>query len=99
MNTRKPYASVALSGVICLGIAALLIWYFYSGNDDPNNSAIQPQMPSLGTFLISVGAAISLILVAVVIWVEVITPWRVEREHRKGLNGSHETIDPTGGNR
>lgn len=100
MNTRKQYAFVALSGIVGLGIAALVISVAYSGNDDPNSTGIEAQMPlSLTAFLIGIGTLLSLGFVAALIWVEVINPRRAERTHRNNLDGSHETIDPTDGNR
>ena len=83
MDTLKQYAFVALSGIIGLGIAALVISVAYSGNDDPNSAGIEAQMPiSLTAFLIGVGTLLSLGFVAALIWVEVINPRRVERAHR-----------------
>jgi hypothetical protein len=96
MYTRKQYAAAALSGVIGLGIAALVTWLAYSGNDDPNGSGIQsPQMPvSLTTFLIGIGSVIVLIFVTLpIIWVEVITPWRAERAHRNRLAHGYDDTD------
>ncbi|MDZ7931321.1 MAG: hypothetical protein U5N21_15205 [Rhodococcus sp. (in: high G+C Gram-positive bacteria)] len=101
MNTRKQYASVVVAGIIGLGIAALVIWLLYSGNDGPNSSRVEaPHMPiSLGTFLISLVAILTIALAAVMILVEVINPRRVERAHRKNLLGGYETTDAANDNR
>lgn len=90
MNTRKQYASVAVTGIIGLGVIALVLWLAYSDNDDPNSSGIQPAMPiSLGTLLISLVALAVIVFAAIVIWIEIINPRRAEREHRNNLR-----IDP-----
>ncbi|MBY4128086.1 hypothetical protein HQO83_06770 [Rhodococcus fascians] len=91
MNTRKQYASVAVTGILGLGIAALVISVAYSGNDDPNSTVVEAQMPiSLTAFLISIGTLLSLIAVAVLIWVEVINPRRIERAHRRFVHAAVE---------
>lgn len=100
MNTRKQYASVVVTGIIGLCIAALVIWPADSGGDGPNSSGIEaPHIPSLGTFLISLVAILTIALAAVMIWVEVITPRRVERAHRKSLQDGYETPDAANENR
>jgi len=91
MNTRKQYAFVALSGIIGLGVIALVLWLAYSGNDDPNSTGIEAQMPiSLTAFVIGIGTLLSLGFVAALIWVEVINPRRVERAHRKFVQAAIE---------
>ena len=97
MNTLKRYAPVAISGTIAVAVIALAIWLLYSDNGQPNDSGIQPTMPiSLGTFLISLAAIVVITAAAAVIWVEIITPRRVERAHRNNLDGRHETIGQDG---
>lgn len=94
MNTRKQYASVAVTGIIGLGVMALVLWLAYSGNDDPNSSGIDTTMPiGLGTLLISLVGLVIIAFAAAVIWVEVINPRRAERAHRDNVDGSHDTTD------
>lgn len=93
MNTRKQYASVAVTGIIGLGVMALVLWLAYSGNDDPNDSGIQPAMSiGLGTLLISLVAIVVIAAAAAVIWVEIINPRRAERAHRNNLVREFEAI-------
>ncbi|QII09345.1 hypothetical protein BH93_27635 (plasmid) [Rhodococcoides fascians A25f] len=90
MNTRKQYATVAVTGIIGLGVMAVVLWLAYSGNDDPNSSGIQPTMPiGLGTLLISLVGLVIIAFAAAVIWIEIINPRRVERAHR-----NNPRIDP-----
>jgi NhaP-type Na+/H+ or K+/H+ antiporter len=91
MNTRKQYAFVALSGILGFGAAALVISVAYSGNDNPNSTGIEAQMPlSLTAFLIGVGTLLSLGFIAALIWVEVINPRRRERAHRRFVQATVE---------
>lgn len=94
MNTRKQYATVAVTGIIGLGVIALVLWLAYSGNDDPNDSGIHTTMPiGLGTLLISLVAIVVIAFASIVIWVEIINPRRAERAHRNNVDGGHETLD------
>ncbi|TFI40906.1 hypothetical protein E4P29_22200 [Rhodococcus sp. 1R11] len=100
MNTRKRYASVAvtgITGIIGLGVMALVLWLAYSGNDDPNGTGIHTTMPiSLGTLLTSLVAIVVIAAAAAVIWVEIINPRRAERAHRNNVDGGHEAIEQAG---
>ena len=92
MNTLKRYAPVAVTGIIGLGVMALVLWLAYSGNDNPNDSGIQPAMPiSLGTLLISLVALVVIAFAAAIIWVDVINPRRAERAHRNNLRADNAT--------
>lgn len=94
MNTRKQYATVAVTGIIGLGVMALVLWLAYSDDGDSNDSGIHTTMPiGLGTLLISLVALAVIVFAAIVIWVEIINPRRAERAHRNNADGGHETLD------
>ncbi|WP_141215023.1 MULTISPECIES: hypothetical protein [unclassified Rhodococcus (in: high G+C Gram-positive bacteria)] len=94
MNTRRQYATVAVTGIIGLGVMALVLWLAYSGNDDPNSGGIHTTMPiGLGTLLISLVVIVVIVFASIVIWVEIINPRRADRAHRNNVDGGHETLD------